>query len=75
MRYAVGAPAVAIAREAGLERAALVVAGLRPLVSAERALHIETVVQVMRRMACPVLLVPRSMSALPSRALVGVDFC
>lgn len=74
VRYAVGAPADAIAREAEHERAALVVAGLRPPVAIERALHIETMVRVMRTVACPVLVVPRSMSGLPARALAAIDF-
>jgi nucleotide-binding universal stress UspA family protein len=67
-------PAAAIAREAAREHAALVVLGLRPYGKLERALHVETTVEVMRAASCPVLGVPAGMEELPSRVLVAVDF-
>ncbi len=74
VRLALGEPAEAIAREAAHEQAALVVLGLRPHGKVERALHLETTLEVMRTAACPVLGVPADMTELPSRVLVAMDF-
>jgi nucleotide-binding universal stress UspA family protein len=74
VRLALGAPVESIAREAARQHAALVVLGLRPYGKLERALHLETTLEVMRTASCPVLGVPAGMTELPNRVLVAIDF-
>ena len=74
VEVALGTPSHAIAAEARRLGADLVVLGLRRHRALERALNDETALNVMRTAPCPVLGVTPELTALPQRALVGVDF-
>ena len=74
VRAVAGRPAHAIAAEARALDAALVVMGLkRARYGAPSPMH-ETVLQVMRESAVPVLATTGALAGAPSRIVVGVDF-
>lgn len=70
----VGPPATVIAREARRHGATLVVMGLRPHGAVDRFLRDETTLRVVRESPVPVLAVTPTLTTLPSRVAVAVDF-
>ena len=74
IRVMLGTPAGAVAREAKHIGAALIVLGLRPHGRLDRAMHDETVLNVVRTADCPVLGVSERMDHLPKRLLIALDF-
>ncbi len=69
-----GAPPMAIAKEARRLGAVLIIVGLRRHGRLERALNDETALTLMRHASCPVLGVVPSATTLPRRILVAMDF-
>jgi len=74
VRLALGAPAVTIVREAQRVDAALIIMGLRRHSRADRVLHDETTLNVIRTAPCPVLGVTETGGELPKRTLAAMDF-
>jgi nucleotide-binding universal stress UspA family protein len=74
VRAVAGRPAHAIAAEAGALDAALVVMGLRRARLGEDTPPHDTVIQVMRESATPVLVTTGALAGAPKRIVVGVDF-
>ncbi len=74
VRILLDTPARAITREAKHLGAALIVLGLRRHGRFDRAVHDETVLNVLRAVECPVLAVPDGVTALPTRALAALDY-
>lgn len=74
VRVLVGIPASAIAKEAAHLGAALIILGLRRHGRLDRAIHDETVLNVMQTSSCPVLGVAQDASDLPTRVLAALDF-
>jgi len=74
VRMALGTPAVAIVHEAQRVDAALIVLGLRRHSRADRVLHDETTLSVIRTSPCPVLGVSEQLGDLPERTLAAMDF-
>jgi nucleotide-binding universal stress UspA family protein len=71
---AVGAPAPEIVRVAEACGADLIVLGLRPHAFLDRVFRDETALSVMRQASVPVLAVTPSMTRLPRRIAVAIDF-
>lgn len=74
VRLALGTPAAAIVHEARRLDAALIVMGLRRHSRADRVLHDETTLTVIRTSSCPVLGVAGNGDKLPGRILTAMDF-
>lgn len=70
----IGEPSHALAEEAQRRGAALVVVGRGRHDAAARVLREETELRILRRVHCPVLAVPETVSALPRIAVAAVDF-
>lgn len=70
----IGNPANTIVHEAHRLGAALIIVGLRRHGKVDRALNDETAHKVMERADCPVLGIVASMTTLPTRVLVALDF-
>jgi nucleotide-binding universal stress UspA family protein len=70
----VGDPATAVAEAADQLGAALIVMGIGQHHLLDRALGSETALQTLRVSRIPIFAVPQSYSALPTRAVIGVDF-
>ena len=71
---AVGAPAVEIVRLAAVHGADLIVLGLRPHAFLDRVFRDETALSVMRHASEPVLAVTPTLTRLPRRIAVAIDF-
>jgi nucleotide-binding universal stress UspA family protein len=74
VQLVLGPPASTIVKEARRLDAALVIIGLRRHGRADRVLHDETTLEVIRHADCPVLGVAGHARELPARALVAMDF-
>lgn len=70
----VGSPANEIVRVAGAHGSDLIVVGLRPHPFLDRVFRDETALSVMRHASVPVLAVTSSLTAVPRRIAVAIDF-
>lgn len=74
VRIGVGIPAEVLVAEAAAAGAGLLVLGLRRHGPLGRVFEDETVLEVLRRVACPVLAVAPELRTLPRCVVVGIDF-